>query len=256
MTLYSNDDYFEAKLQLRPYNKELIKYTKKLISENKTLLIVKETEHKYGIDFLTNSQKQTQKVARQLKKIFKGKIIISRKLFKVDRLTSKILYRVTVCFKLEGELKERPNKKPFSKEIMESLRNKAIEKIKSKFLPNTKIIKIMLTGSSLKDSFGKYDSPGFRGSLYSDFDFIIFVEDDYEIPEWLVKSQYEKPFPYDELNLVYRNKKFIEDKYDVEIFFIQKRNIEDKELKKLGERAGIPMTDKSANKHLIVYLKE
>ena len=99
MTLYSKDDYFEAKLQLRPYDKELINYTKKLIDKNKTLLISKETEYKYGVDFLTTSQKQTQNIARQLKKRFKGKVTISRKLFKVDRLTSKKIYRVTVCFR-------------------------------------------------------------------------------------------------------------------------------------------------------------
>tara|TARA_Y100000034_G_scaffold136745_1_gene215391 strand:- start:6028 stop:6336 length:309 start_codon:yes stop_codon:yes gene_type:complete len=99
MTLYSKDEYYEAKLQLRPKDEEVIKFAKKLIDENKTLLITKETEHKYGIDFLTNSQKQTQKIARQLKKRFKGKITLSRKLFKVDRLTSKKLYRVTVCFR-------------------------------------------------------------------------------------------------------------------------------------------------------------
>ena len=99
MTIYSNDEYFEAKLQLRPYDKELIESAKKLIDKNKTLLISRETEHKYGVDFLTNSQKQTQNIARQLKKRFKGKITISRKLFKVHRLTSKKVYRVTVCFR-------------------------------------------------------------------------------------------------------------------------------------------------------------
>jgi len=99
MTLYSKDQYFQAKLQLRPYDEELIDYAKKLIDQNKDILIVKEDEYKYGVDFLTNSQKQTQAIAKQLKKKFKGKIVLSRKLFKIDRMTSKMVWRVTVCFR-------------------------------------------------------------------------------------------------------------------------------------------------------------
>lgn len=97
--LYSNNDYFEAKLQLRPYDRELTDYAKKLMENNKNILIAKESEYKYGVDFLTTSQKETQNIAKQLKKRFKGKIVISRKLFKIHRLTSKKVYRVTVCFR-------------------------------------------------------------------------------------------------------------------------------------------------------------
>ena len=99
--LYSNDDYYEAKLQLRPYDRELIDYTKRLIDENKNILIAKEMEFKYGVDFLTNSQKETQKIAKQLKKKFRGVITLSRKLFGIHRMTSKRVWRVTVCFRKE-----------------------------------------------------------------------------------------------------------------------------------------------------------
>jgi len=84
---------------------------------------------------------------------------------------------------MEEHLKTRSSKHPFSLEVQNQLRDQAIEKIKSLLLPDDKIIKIILMGSSVKGAFGKYDSPGFRGSLYSDFDFIIFVEDDYVIPD-------------------------------------------------------------------------
>ncbi|MFA5047724.1 MAG: hypothetical protein WC516_01640 [Patescibacteria group bacterium] len=120
---------------------------------------------------------------------------------------------------MEEYLKKRPQKKVFSKKKIDRLRNQAIDKIKAKFLPDEKIIKIILVGSSIKDSFGKYDPPGFRGSLFSDFDFIVFVEDDYQIPKWLDRELDGKPFLNDDLNLAYRNKKFIDDKYDVEVFF-------------------------------------
>lgn len=65
--------------------------------------------------------------------------------------------------------------------------------------------------------------PGFRGSLYSDFDFIVFVEDNYEIPQLLNRELSGKPFSCDEMNLAYRNKKCIDDRYDVEIFFIRRK---------------------------------
>jgi len=157
---------------------------------------------------------------------------------------------------MEEYLKKRPQKKVFQKEEIDSLRNKAIEKIKSKLLPDEKIIKVVLIGSSIKNSFGEYQPPGFRGSLFSDFDFIVFVEDDYKIPNWLKREPDGKPFPNDELNLAYRSRNFVENKYDVEVFFIRKSNAQNTEIQKLGEEAGIPMTSRSKHKHLVVYSRD
>jgi hypothetical protein len=150
----------------------------------------------------------------------------------------------------------RPQKEPYASKDIELLRKKAIDKVLSKLLPNEKIIKILLIGSSVKNDFGKYEPPGFRGSLYSDFDFIVFVDDDYEIPNWLIREPSGKPFSSDSFNLAYRNKKFIDDMYDVEIFFIRRKNMDDKKIQKEGELAGIPMTTSSKNKHLVLYSKE
>ena len=152
-------------------------------------------------------------------------------------------------------MEKRPNKKVYPCDETERLRNLAIEKIKAKFLPNNKIIKICLIGSSVKNDFGQYEAPGFRDSLYSDFDFIIFVEDDYDIPKWLAKEPDGKPFTNNILNLAYRNKKFIDNKYDVEVFFIRKHSMSDENIQKEGELAGIPMTSKSTNEHLVIFLK-
>ena len=154
---------------------------------------------------------------------------------------------------MEEHLKKRPQKKVFIKEEIDSLRNQAIEKIKSKLLPDEKVIKIILIGSSVKNSFGEYEPPGFRGSLFSDFDFIIFVDDDFEIPKWLNREIDGKPFPDDNMNLAYRNKKFIDNKYDIEVFFIRNSNAHDPKIQQLGEEAGIPMTPDSKHKHIIVY---
>lgn len=152
-------------------------------------------------------------------------------------------------------MKERPRKESFSSEKIALLKEKAIKMVISKFLPDEKIISICLMGSSVKNTFGKYDPPGFRGSLYSDFDFIIFVENDYEIPQWLNREPSGKPFSSDKMNLAYRNRNFIDDTYDVEIFFIRRKNMHDEKIQEEGERAGIPMTPKSKNIHLIVYTK-
>jgi len=162
---------------------------------------------------------------------------------------------IGIQYIMEEHLKKRPQKKVLKKEEIDSLRNQAIEKINSKLLPDEKIIKIILIGSSVKNSFGEYEPPGFRGSLFSDFDFIIFVENDFEIPKWLAREPDGKPFPDDSMNLAYRNNKFIDDKYDVEIFFIRESNAQDPKIQELGEEAGIPMTSDSKHKHLIVYSK-
>jgi len=109
-------------------------------------------------------------------------------------------------------------------------------------------------GSSIKNDFGEYDPPGFRGSMFSDFDFLIFVEDDYVIPE-LEKEPDGRPFPDNSLNLAYRIKNFIEDKYDAEIFFIRRSTMENKQIQKLAETKDceIPFNEKSKWRHVVVY---
>ena len=150
----------------------------------------------------------------------------------------------------------RPKKECYSHEKIEFLRKQAIEQVTAKLLPDEKIIKIYVIGSSVKNDFGRYEPPGFRGSLYSDFDFIIFVEDDYKIPLWLDREPSGKPFSRDSLNLAYRNKNFVDGKYDVEIFFIHRKNMCDQKIQEEGELAGIPMTPESQNKHMVVYFRE
>lgn len=148
---------------------------------------------------------------------------------------------------------KKPLKKIYSKKKVDALRNLAIEKIKKLFLPDDQIIKIILIGSSVKNSFGEYEAPGFRGSLYSDF--IIFVEDDYKIPGWLCREPTGKPFASDALNLACRNKNFIGNKYDVEIFFVRRSSMANKRIQSEGEQAGIPMTSTSKHGYMVVFAK-
>ena len=135
-----------------------------------------------------------------------------------------------------------------------SLEIKRLRKLRRSFCRIKKIIKIYLIGSSLKHDFGQYDPPGFRGSLFSDFDFIIFVEDDYTIPE-LEKEPDGRPFRDDSINLAYRIKNFIEDKYDAEVFFVRRKAMENKQIRALAEAPGceIPFNEKSKWPLVVVY---
>lgn len=154
---------------------------------------------------------------------------------------------------MEAHLQTRPQKTPLAQAEQERLRALAIDKIRTSFLPDKKMIKIVLIGSSVKGSFGTYASPGFRGSLFSDFDFIVFVKDDYTIPDWLEREPNGKPFGKEELDLAYRQKKFIENKYDAEIFFIRESSLTDQNIRSSAEDAGIPLDTQSVNPFLIIW---
>lgn len=149
---------------------------------------------------------------------------------------------------MEKYLQSRPIKTPFDPAKQERLRNLAIEAIKRFLLPNDQIVKIILIGSSIRSSFGKYESPGFRGSLFSDFDFIIFVKDAYDIPTSLEREMDGKPFQNNDLNLAYRKRQFVEGLYDAEIFFIHESTLSDSSAQKEAELAGIPIPG-SSTKH-------
>mgnify|MGYP001609809081 CR=1 FL=1 len=99
MTIYSNNQYYEAIFQLRPKNLEVLEIVKKYIEQDKAL-ISKEIHKKFGVDLYLNKKKAAVHIARKLKKRYKGETKISKSLYGVDRMTSKRVYRVTVLFRL------------------------------------------------------------------------------------------------------------------------------------------------------------
>ncbi|MBI2107417.1 hypothetical protein HYT57_05525 [Candidatus Woesearchaeota archaeon] len=101
MTIYSNDQYYQAKLQLRPCTKEILDFVYNEIDKRDDCLISKEEELKTGADIYLTSQKFAQILGRKLKVKFKGKVTISRTLFGINKMTSKKVYRVTILFRLE-----------------------------------------------------------------------------------------------------------------------------------------------------------
>ena len=96
-----HSNYYEAILQLRPYNEKVVDFILKKISERKNVYIAKEVSLKTGIDLYLTDQRFARALGRRLKRNFKGKLILSRKLHTRDRQTSRNIYRVTVCFRLE-----------------------------------------------------------------------------------------------------------------------------------------------------------
>tara|TARA_Y100000310_G_scaffold159627_1_gene159268 strand:- start:30100 stop:30414 length:315 start_codon:yes stop_codon:yes gene_type:complete len=101
--IYTHERNFQAIIQLRPKNKETYDFVLDLIQHRKNCLINKEVLQKTGIDIYINDKSYAMSIGKKLKKKFKGTITLSRKLFSRDRVTSKAVYRVTVCFRLNNQ---------------------------------------------------------------------------------------------------------------------------------------------------------
>lgn len=99
MTIYTKNQYYEAIFQLRPKNNEILNFIYECIEKDKAL-ISKEIHKKFGVDLYIDKKKTAVNIARKLKKRCSGEIKISKKLYSVDRMTSKRLWRVTVLFRI------------------------------------------------------------------------------------------------------------------------------------------------------------
>ena len=97
----SNRNYFEAIIQLRPKNKDLLDFVVKQINKKQDVYISQEYHKKYGTDLYITSRKFATLLGKRLKKSFKGELITSRTLWSRDRQSGKGIYRVTICFRLE-----------------------------------------------------------------------------------------------------------------------------------------------------------
>ena len=95
------DQYYEAVLQLRNPNKEAVNCVVNAINKRKNVFIAKQVKIKTGIDFYISSQRFTRVLGKLLKKSFKGKLIESKKLYGVNRQTSRKIYRGTVLFRFD-----------------------------------------------------------------------------------------------------------------------------------------------------------
>ena len=102
--IYSNTQYFESILQLRPNKREILDFVKKQIDKKEKVFISKEINQKTGIDLYLTSNKFAITLGKLLKKRFKGTVKISKTLHTRHKQIGKLLYRVTVCFRLQKDL--------------------------------------------------------------------------------------------------------------------------------------------------------
>ncbi|MEK6906935.1 MAG: NMD3-related protein [Nanoarchaeota archaeon] len=101
--IYTNSKYYEGILQIRPNDKRILDYVKKEIEKAGHVFISKEVYKKFGTDlYLTNKYFLIQ-LGRKLKQRFPGTVKRSRTLYKTSRMSSKQVYRSTVCFRLNEE---------------------------------------------------------------------------------------------------------------------------------------------------------
>jgi len=94
-------DYYEAILQIRPAREDVVDFVLDAVEKRNDVKISKVVELKTGIDFyLTNQRFSRGALARALRKKFKGIVKITKKIYGVDRQTSRVLYRATILFRL------------------------------------------------------------------------------------------------------------------------------------------------------------
>jgi NMD protein affecting ribosome stability and mRNA decay len=81
----------------------VLNYVKNEIEKAGNVFISKEIYKKFGTDlYLTNKFFLIQ-LGKKLKNRFSGTITRSRSLYKTNRMTSKLVYRTTICFRLIEE---------------------------------------------------------------------------------------------------------------------------------------------------------
>ncbi len=152
---------------------------------------------------------------------------------------------------------QKPTKKIYSRKEHSRILRESTDYIKRNLLPDSRVVRIMITGSLVKDDFGEYDKPldeekyGYR--QVSDIDCVAFVDDDYSPKlEWKLVAR--RPVGIDPPFWEVYRIGLLEEKYPVECLFIKGSILGIPEAIEIGENKGIPMKpDSSKNKHIIIY---
>ena len=97
------NQYFEGTLQLRNVDKKVVQWVKKQIEKRKDIWIAKQGKVKGGWDLYISSWRYLLALGKELQKKYGGELKKSRKLYSVNKQTSKELYRVTVMFKMHKQ---------------------------------------------------------------------------------------------------------------------------------------------------------
>ncbi len=92
--------YFEAIIQLRPLNIEVLNLIRSDAEKN-GIKISKEFIEPYGADLYLSSKKFALAISKKFKKRFHAQIRVTKKVHTIDRQTSKELSRITILIKLK-----------------------------------------------------------------------------------------------------------------------------------------------------------
>ncbi|MDP3729030.1 MAG: NMD3-related protein [bacterium] len=102
----NNPKYFEATIQLRPFDPDVFEFIEQQIKNKKNpeYFISKIDELKTGIDIYFSSQRYARTLGQLLKRKFpKGILLITKKMHTRDRMSDRELSRATVLFRLKPE---------------------------------------------------------------------------------------------------------------------------------------------------------
>lgn len=150
---------------------------------------------------------------------------------------------------MEEHMKERPGKTVLPKPEQREILKKAKSLVLKDLLPNPKINKILMFGSLVKRTFGKYEKP-YKGRTYSDIDILLLVEDDFKVPEkW--KLHFESDL-YNVYNICKLNGKIL-----IQYMVCRKSSYQNEEHQKEAENWGVPLLlERSRHGYIVLYERE
>ncbi len=92
-----------AKIQIRPFDKDLIEYILSQIREE-GIGVTKQVKLKEGLDIHINNATFAVKLSRKFKSRFKGESKITRSLIGENKTRGKRIYKLTVLLRLPKDL--------------------------------------------------------------------------------------------------------------------------------------------------------
>jgi NMD protein affecting ribosome stability and mRNA decay len=103
--IFRSDNYWEAKIQLRPFRDDVFDYIEKQIAKtNHEVELTRIEELKEGIDIYMTSQKFARTLGPKLRKRFpKGTLKMTKSIHTRDKLRSRNVYRATILFRYPFE---------------------------------------------------------------------------------------------------------------------------------------------------------
>jgi len=106
--VFRKDNYYEAKIQLRPFDEEVLKYIEKQIDKTEGKVeLTRIVELKEGLDIYITSQKFARSLGPKLKKRFRNsELKMTKTIHTRNRQKSRNVYRATILFKRLKKINE------------------------------------------------------------------------------------------------------------------------------------------------------